>query len=137
MQTHTSQEYDNVNNQPPFTEIIEQLVKIIIHSITVWRLSDWDFVIHLYILLMISWSRFCIYTRSWFLSVKIHLQWVILTLRNNACYCPVPLSLIGYYLWNVNSQPVSLSIFGSIDSRWCTKPHRLITQTTQIKLKPK
>ena len=35
LKTHSNQEHDNEIHQPPFTEIIEQLIEQIIHSVPV------------------------------------------------------------------------------------------------------
>ena len=48
LKTHSNQEHDNAKLQPPNPERLEQLVERIIHSVPVWKLSDWEFVLHVY-----------------------------------------------------------------------------------------
>ena len=51
LKTRSNQEHDNSNHHPNFTESIEQLVGQIIHSVSVWILSDWECVLHVYLFL--------------------------------------------------------------------------------------
>ena len=44
-------EHDNEKLHPPNLERIEQLFERIIHCVTVWRLSNWEWVLHVYLFL--------------------------------------------------------------------------------------
>ena len=48
LNTHSNQEYDNANLDPPNPESIEQLVEKIIHSFPVLIPSNWECIIHVY-----------------------------------------------------------------------------------------
>ena len=48
LKTHSNQEHDNAYICPPFPESIEQLIEQIIHSVPMRRLSDSEFVLHVY-----------------------------------------------------------------------------------------
>ena len=51
LKTDSNQEHDNAIHFPTFPESIEQLVEQIFCSIPVWRLSDWECVLHIYLFL--------------------------------------------------------------------------------------
>ena len=51
LKTHSNQEHYNANLHPPNHESIEKLLEGIINSVPVWRLSDWECVLHVYLFL--------------------------------------------------------------------------------------
>ena len=51
LKTHSNQEHDNENIHSTFPESIEQLAEKIIHIVPVWRLSDWECILHVYLFL--------------------------------------------------------------------------------------
>ena len=99
LKTHSNKENDNENHHPPFTESSEQLVERIIYSIVLWRLSNWECVLHVYLFMAEIFEEI----------LDLHPLWIFFLLNNisnvwSSLYHPFRVILLLYCPWLV---PVS------------------------------
>ena len=125
LKTHSNKEHNKEKLHPPNPEGTEELVAWMIHSVPAWRLSNWDFILHIYLFLSEFLWEILDFHLLLILSGKYYLQRVIFAICYVAYYRTVLSPLTWSCIWNVLSQPVFLSHVESVVSYKVRKPHRL------------